>query len=367
MAELRQLKLRRTNIKGQMTRMNNSLDGEIAASEAQIDNIRLAAVPAGAGEEALITEIQRDSDAERTVFEGSYYAVAAKANRKINAEAQQQIQAQPQNANNRVSNDRSLEIKLPVLKLPEFEGEYEEWLLFKDAFTTMIHQREGLTPIQKFQYLRSALRGEALIVIGGLETSAENYENAWELLTNAYENTKLLINTHLNHLLDFPIITKDKPASLKQLVVHIRTHLKALKTLKLPVDKWDELLIHLVKNKMDYNTKNDWEEETNRDKARRKTLEEFLTFLSERCRTFEMIDKGKNRQDISKPPVVKKQERRVVAVASASARECISCSEGHGVYQCPKFLKLPISERINEIKSKKLCLNCFGKGHYATA
>lgn len=210
-----------------------------------------------------------------------------------------------------------MDVKLPTLKLPEFKGEYKEWLLFKDAFKSMIHESTAITPIQKFQYLRSSLSGEALQVIGGLTTTAANYASAWELLEKNYENKKFLINTHLNQLLDFPVIKKDKPLTMRQLIVHVRTHLKALKTLDLPVDKWDELLIHLLKNRMDFHTQKDWEEKAPREGEARPTLDEFLTFLDEQCRTLEMIDKGKQKQDTIRPPVGKKPEKKV-ALASVS-------------------------------------------------
>lgn len=172
------------------------------------------------------------------------------------------------------------------------------------------------------------MTSEALQIIGGLTTTAANYRNAWDLLVQNYENKKLLINTHLNQLLDFPDVSKAKSATMRQLVVHVRTHLKALQTLELPVDKWDELLIHLLKSKMDFNTLRSWEEETNKDKEERPTLEEFLTFLSERCRTLEMIDKNKGKLDALKVSVQKKPERRVT-LASTSSEGCMMCSKGH--------------------------------------
>lgn len=63
--------------------------------------------------------------------------------------------------NDRRQDEQQLDIKLPTLKLPELKGEYNEWLLFKDAYT-MIHDNTSISAIQKFQYLRSALKGEAL-------------------------------------------------------------------------------------------------------------------------------------------------------------------------------------------------------------
>ncbi|EZA53594.1 hypothetical protein X777_06950, partial [Ooceraea biroi] len=102
------------------------------------------------------------------------------------------------------------------------------WMLFKDAFVSLIHDNRNLLDVQKFQYLRNTLKDEALQVISSLNTSVENYSIAWDLLKDHYENKKLIINSHLSKLLEFPVVTKDKYVSLKQFIMHIRTHLKAL-------------------------------------------------------------------------------------------------------------------------------------------
>lgn len=146
-----------------------------------------------------------------------------------------------------------------MLKISEFKGDYEQWLTFKDLFKSMFHDNQKLLKVQKFQYLKSSLQGEALQIIG-FEIAAENYEPAWKLLISTYENKRLLVSTHMNKLLKMSVVEKGKYAAIKQLIIHVRTHLKALKVLGLPVEYWDELLIHLIKEKLDYITQKSWEE-----------------------------------------------------------------------------------------------------------
>jgi len=110
---------------------------------------------------------------------------------------------------------------------------------FKDAFISLIHDNRKLTAIQKFQYLRSSVKDEALQVISSLNTTIENYEIIWDLLKGHYKNKKLIINNHLTRLLEFLQITKHKTLKL----VHIRTYLKALKVLGQPVNQWDSTVI----------------------------------------------------------------------------------------------------------------------------
>ncbi|KAG5889851.1 hypothetical protein JTB14_013258 [Gonioctena quinquepunctata] len=55
----------------------------------------------------------------------------------------------------------SVGVKLPDILLPKFNGNFEDWLEFRDTFEGLIHKNESLTSIQKFFYLRGALEGTA--------------------------------------------------------------------------------------------------------------------------------------------------------------------------------------------------------------
>ncbi|XP_024888616.1 uncharacterized protein LOC112465338 [Temnothorax curvispinosus] len=337
MADVRRLKQNRATIKVAEAKVKStkieSLWEAFQEVQKKIDDARLEGIEVAADEEVLPTAEQ---EAEQQIFENIYFEAATKIQMVLDtAQAANQVQAQvaraePQNKDGRRGRgERRMEVKLPTLKLPEFSG-------------------------------------EAFQVIGGLATTAANYENAWDLLLNNYEHPRLLINTHLSQLLDFPAVLKDKPATMRQLIVHVRTHLKALEILELPVDKWDELLIHLLKNRMDYNTQKSWEEETKKDKENRPTLENFLTFLNEQVRTLEIIDKTKGKSEASKTSAGKKQERKV-ALATTSQEGCVLCSKNHQLYRCSDFLQLSSADRLKEVKAKKLCMNCLSKGHFSAA
>lgn len=92
---------------------------------------------------------------------------------------------------------REKSIKMPQLELQKFNGDYAQWTVFKDLFGQMIEQRE-LTKPEKFMYLRSNLSGEASDLIQSLRITAENYDLAWEMLEERYENPRQIIKTMLN-------------------------------------------------------------------------------------------------------------------------------------------------------------------------
>ena len=82
--------------------------------------------------------------------------------------------------------------KMPDIHLPEFSGDSEKWPTFWDTFESLVHNREELTPVVKFTYLRSALKGRAADAIRGYQTSETHYKDALETLrTNFADMDKL--------------------------------------------------------------------------------------------------------------------------------------------------------------------------------
>ncbi|XP_071640848.1 uncharacterized protein [Temnothorax longispinosus] len=214
--------------------------------------------------------------------------------------------------------------------------------------------------------MRKTITARDVAVISSLTTSAENYTVVWELLKKHYDNKKLIINSHLAQLLDFPQITKNKHTSLKQFIVHLRTHPKALEVLGLPVAQWDAIIIFLARNKLDYYSQRDWEEDIGqRAPEYMPTTEDFLKFLNERCRTLEMLDSGQGQgkhETTQKKDVAKKSDKRVTL--ASTSQSCPICKGNHQVYNCSDLLKMSALDRQAAVKEKHLCLNCLKTGHY---
>ena len=57
--------------------------------------------------------------------------------------------------------------RLPKLNLPYFSGDPLVWQTFWDSFEAAIHSNPSLTGVQKFNYLRAQLQGDAARVIAG--------------------------------------------------------------------------------------------------------------------------------------------------------------------------------------------------------
>ena len=91
-------------------------------------------------------------------------------------------------------------IRLPKLSLPKFSGSVLQWKGFWDSFQAAVHNKPSVSPINKFNYLKANLEGQALMVVSGLELSKENYEVAVQMLKTPFEGTNSILEAHYSQL-----------------------------------------------------------------------------------------------------------------------------------------------------------------------
>lgn len=87
--------------------------------------------------------------------------------------------------------------RLPKLPLPTFDSNPLEWQAFWDSFTAAVESNPGLTPVQKLNYLRAQLHGDAAWVVGGFPLSNSNYSHSVELLKERFGQSHKLIEAHM--------------------------------------------------------------------------------------------------------------------------------------------------------------------------
>ena len=72
--------------------------------------------------------------------------------------------------------------------------------VFYDQFNISIHQNKTLSDIDRFNYLRKRLAGQALATISGLTLKSENYKELLDILIDRYGNPQVLISAHIETL-----------------------------------------------------------------------------------------------------------------------------------------------------------------------
>ncbi|XP_045774640.1 uncharacterized protein LOC123873700 [Maniola jurtina] len=266
-------------------------------------------------------------------------------------------------------------VRLPKISLPSFDGEkMTQWLEFRDTYLSLIHSNNNLGNINKFHYLRAALKGSALTVIKNLEFTSKNYEVAWQLLSSRYDNERLLVNIHVNSLLNFSTMTKESGKSLRNLVDTINRNLCALNTLGQPTDHWDTLVIHLMSRKLDSVTFREWEEHRN-SITTSPTLKQFIDFLIGRADLLDTIQlEETQRQSTSqtnqntqftqnKHNTLSKNTSLNKEKITLKTTACPLCTQNHFLFSCSEFRKLSVDERLEKMKNFSVCKNCLRPGH----
>ncbi|XP_011869055.1 PREDICTED: uncharacterized protein LOC105562656, partial [Vollenhovia emeryi] len=340
------LKKKRGIVKGQLSKFVTFIDryseaGHTPELEARLEK----AEQLWANFDRVQTELEIADEAQsshRDAFEESYFAVIGKAK----GLRQTPTVAQPQ-AGYTCNNQN---VKLPALKLPDFNGEYSKWIQFSDTFKAIIHNNTALTTTQKFYYLKSCLSGDAARTLDTLEASDANYDVAWDILTERFENKNIIVHNHVKALFELPPVTKDSYNSLRDLSDSISQHLRALKSLDQPVDSWDSIIIYLCASKLDIASRNEWEKLSVKS-SELPDIDEFKTFLNERCQILERL--SKDNKQLDKRNVIKDSRDKSKANSLSHLASNVD------------LLSLSVDERLAQIRKLKLCTNCLRNNHFS--
>lgn len=313
------------------------------------------------------SEIRADEDAGehegyQLEFEELYFkamAIAEERLQQLEAKKSSSIdtQVEKEKISVRETSNAVPLMKLAALNVPVFSGVYAEWAPFYDMYTALIHNNNSLTTIQKFFYLRSSLSGDAASCAKNLETTANNYEHAWNSLVTRYNNKKLLVQTHVKGICDLPTVKASSSTSLRQFADSLRGHISALRTLKQRLSEWGPLLTHIICTKLDAVTISEWETKCARDEI--KEVDELLEFLEARFHVLEAVESSKKISNISKYSTETNYTDRKVqytknktssaSFVNTSELKCYVCQLSHTIYKCPKLIALSPIDRIKKV------------------
>lgn len=122
------------------------------------------------------------------------------------------------------SSSRKTQIKLPIIKLPTFNGNVKDWKRYADTFKTLIHKSD-LSNMQKHQYLMRSLSSPIARINESIEISDRNYTVAWELLKSRYEDERAIRKQHVQYLFELPRVQRESANAIQKLVDHDVKHL----------------------------------------------------------------------------------------------------------------------------------------------
>lgn len=270
-------------------------------------------------------------------------------------------------------------VRMPPIHIPTFEGGYKSWITFYDLYRTLVHEKSDISKIEKFQYLVSSLKGEPLNLIKAFPISENNYDTAYDTLVKRYQNTRQLAFLAWQSIINVKLQNNSAQA-FRFLLDTFQENLAILKTLKLPVDKWDFVILHTLLSKLEPSIRKEFEMTvTSEDIPSYRSLENFVENY---CKAVEhagtsagSVPGGSTRpaantarndhgttalRRVKQTTLVGNQS---VPSSSSPPPPCQFCSKKHFLAHCPDFQNLTVAKRSQVASEKQLCFNCLRVGH----
>ncbi|XP_055623360.1 uncharacterized protein LOC129766789 [Toxorhynchites rutilus septentrionalis] len=254
-------------------------------------------------------------------------------------------------------------VRLPKIDLPSFDGEIDNWIPFYDAYRSLIHNNKNLAAVDKFHYLMAALKYPVKKLLDTTNITGDNYKIAWDLLVSRYDNKRLLIKNHIASLFAIDPVRKESSNAILALVDQFERHVRILSTLGEQTERWSSLLVHMVCSRLNHNTLREWERSTACDKEKIPTYNELITFLKDQAGILISLNSGS-------PAILSPKEKSRLSVAHAAAvsksfspKSCIVCNQSHRIYDCEVFKRMPLEQKQDVVRKKKLCWNCVSMKH----
>ena len=137
-------------------------------------------------------------------------------------------------------------INLPKLQIPPYDGNpLELW----DSFNNAVHHNPDLHSIDKMNYLKCMITGDAARAISELPITSQNFDTAIGMLQGRFGRKQVLINAHIESLSKLTTPSMEVQ-QLRKFYDNCESNISTLKTLALQRDCYGSLLIPiLLKNR----------------------------------------------------------------------------------------------------------------------
>lgn len=266
-------------------------------------------------------------------------------------------------------------IKPPQLDIAPFKGEVLKWQEFWDAFEASVDKAD-YAPVDKFNYLKSKLRGDALEAISGYQLSNDNYKVVVDVLKRRFGKPQLIIDAHYHSLSQLPPAT-NHVTKLRHCYDTIECHLRSLEAIGENIDHrhFVSLILEKLPQKVRYqlHIQKPEDEEWTVAKLRLLLGRHISAMEMAGSESFEVPtnsnpNHGGQRNKYSQ---LKSTTEGLLAGNSHSKNQtsqkvsqprqprCIYCNEPHWSDECPRYTTL----QTRKEKLKGCCFNCLKSGH----
>jgi len=206
-------------------------------------------------------------------------------------------------------------------------------------FVSVIHNDLKIPLIKKMHYLKGCLKGDASAVISRMELSVENYETAWELIVQRYDNPQRRLESDLHDLFETEPLTETSVEGISAAMDSVHQLMRSLSKLE---DFKDCIFLYALKRRLDTVTKQHWARVRSNTKIPK--YEELRTCLTQWISSLETetvrTRKASGSKSINFKSNLRDNKSRVRKELSVNATNitkdvrCLLCKEGHALVKC---------------------------------
>ena len=279
-----------------------------------------------------------------------------------------------------VQNDKNIGVRLPIKSLLKFNGHLPSWKPWKEMYEINIHNR-NMPAVTKFTYLFDLLEGEAKDVIKGFPMTANDYNDAWDLLCQRFGREAQIKLSHFSDLLKLerPKASKgmEQVKSLYSLLNKIQTHVRQLKNLGVTGESYEAFLCPFIISRFPESVSLEWSRDC---EGKESDLQFTLDFLLKEIRRLERSSGIRVTMENVEPVQFQKSKNNATATALTTVTEdsshmpdkkynggnkkigCAFCKvSNHKTVKCNKFKTSGVQGRLALARKEKLCFKCLEK------
>ncbi|KYQ59291.1 hypothetical protein ALC60_01690 [Trachymyrmex zeteki] len=166
-------------------------------------------------------ELRAQHEQHRANFKSTYFSLISRCEALLEHFDQRNLRISSSTSNDTqntsTSTNKESHVRLPKIELPVFSGSYEDWYSYQDTYEKLIHANQRLSEIEKFHYLRSSLKDKAAEIIKSIETTTDNYKDAWSAVKERFDNKRWILQKHIKAIFEITPLTKENHVQLREL------------------------------------------------------------------------------------------------------------------------------------------------------
>ena len=294
-------------------------------------------------------------------------------------------------------------IKLPPLKLQNFNGDpihFHEWI---NNFNTMIHNNPSITDTHRITYLQNSVSGKAKDLIHAYSCDPSYYQTALNELIRHFGDRTIVVNAFINQLENWQMNFQNKQSFIA-FSSFLKRLVQAFQYLGFTADLQSTALIKKAKEKTPHHLVLKWTEHCLTELNSDPTLVDFQQWLGLQAQIYDKVSRESNQRTISSqaskfvnsnnPQTKQYNGNPSVSVNNASAensrkqwnfgpqqkqpsisqnvpnktfntkRSCEKCKQEHSIATCPEYQLCSPSDRYNLVSQNNLCTNCLSNKHH---